>query len=396
MAKLKVLMMGGPRCGKTSALASMFHESIHGAVKNYLTIADKTVLDEKDGEKQDSLNSKSLELSHKLETAGTATFLVDAGPTRQYWNYTLRVSVPGTKQSMDIEFRDSNGEFFIQGTRFAQETEAYIDECDIYVVVVDTPYLMGPVDNQCTEAVNQQVNIVNDIQGFLSGIDDSEGKDAKLVLFVPIKCEYWAKNNRISEVVERVKSAYSTTITNLQQKSKVEIGIIPIQTAGNIEFVELKDPYFVRTPQGDTKCCITSKTMMRLADGTNKRIDPANPPVEDSTSITQGQPLLRPSSWYRISTDKTSNKLMSEFRPYNCDQLTLHLLRFVLRKSRDVEAMSAKENKFTAFFKKIWTRIQSVFGNVDRDKVEKIIRKMTEDKVLKDTGDGIEYIKHCY
>ena len=396
MTKLKVLMMGGRRCGKTSALASMFYESINGAVNNYLTIADKTILEIKDGERQDSLNSKTLELTQKLEKGSTATFLVDAGKTRNFWNYTLRVSIPGTSQSLDIEFRDSNGEFFIQGTTHAQETEEYIKECDVFVVIVDTPYLMGPVDGHCTEAINSYTNVVNDIQGFLSGIDDKEGKDAKMVLFVPIKCEFWAKQGRINEVVQRVKDVYDVTIKNLSAHTKMEIGIIPVQTAGNIEFVELKEPYVVQTPKGKIRCCKTSDTMIRFEDGKNRPIDPNNQPVEDSEAIFLNEPLVRPYAWYHISVDPIQHSLLTEFAPHNCDQLTLHILRFVLNKSRDIEAMNSKSSKFAAFIKSIWNRISAIFGNVNRDKIEEILLKMTRDEVLKDSGVGIEYIKRCY
>ena len=59
---LKVLMMGGRRCGKTSALASLFDEMSNGKVKNYFTVTDSTVLETKGFEKQDSLGSKTLEL----------------------------------------------------------------------------------------------------------------------------------------------------------------------------------------------------------------------------------------------------------------------------------------------------------------------------------------------
>lgn len=396
MTKLKVLMMGGRRCGKTSALASMFHESINGAVNNYLTIADKTILATKGGEKQDSLNSKTLELTQQLETGSTATFLVDKGPTHEFWDYTLRVMLPGTSQSLDIEFRDAPGEYFIQGTEESKKTDEYVGECDVFVVIVDTPYLMGPVEGQCTESINLLTNAVNDIQSFLTGIDDKEGKDAKMVLFVPIKCEFWAKQGRINEVVQRVKDVYGVTIKNLSAYAKMEIGIIPVQTAGNIEFVELKEPYVVQTPKGIVRCCKTSNTMIRLEDGKNRPIDPNNLPVEDAKAAFPNASFARPYTWYRISVDPIQHSLVTEFAPHNCDQLTLHILRFVLKKSRDIEAMNSKSSAFATFFKNIWSRISAIFGNVNRDRIEEILLKMTRDEVLKDSGDGIEYIKRCY
>ena len=47
-------MMGGRRCGKTTALASLFEEMGSSKVNKYFTVSDDTVLEIKDGEMQDS------------------------------------------------------------------------------------------------------------------------------------------------------------------------------------------------------------------------------------------------------------------------------------------------------------------------------------------------------
>ena len=75
-------MMGGRRCGKTSALASLFDQMIHGKTNEFLTVCDKTVLEEKDGEKQDSLTGKRLELEHFISKGKNNTFLADKNPTK--------------------------------------------------------------------------------------------------------------------------------------------------------------------------------------------------------------------------------------------------------------------------------------------------------------------------
>lgn len=76
---LKVIMMGGRRCGKTSALASLFEEMKNGQVKDYFTVSDRTVLETKGFETQDSLNDKTLELQNMLESNkdNSNIFLVD-------------------------------------------------------------------------------------------------------------------------------------------------------------------------------------------------------------------------------------------------------------------------------------------------------------------------------
>ena len=96
MANLKVLMMGGRRCGKSSALASLFDQMIHGKTNEFLTVCDKTILETKDGEKQDSLIGKRLELEHFIDKGKNKTFLADKGPTMNYWTYVLQLQIPGT------------------------------------------------------------------------------------------------------------------------------------------------------------------------------------------------------------------------------------------------------------------------------------------------------------
>ena len=46
---LKVLMMGGRRCGKTSVLTSMFYQAINGDLNNIFTLNNETAFQEKDG-----------------------------------------------------------------------------------------------------------------------------------------------------------------------------------------------------------------------------------------------------------------------------------------------------------------------------------------------------------
>ena len=97
-----------------------------------------------------------------LETnqGNNSIFLVDKSPTSSYWLYNLHLQIPGTHREMDIEFRDSAGEFFEASGSFAKETEDYIKKCDVFVIVVDTPYLMGSVEEStkdlCPESINTE------------------------------------------------------------------------------------------------------------------------------------------------------------------------------------------------------------------------------------------------
>ena len=394
---LKVLMMGGRRCGKTSALASLFEQMKNGPVKEYFTVADRTVLETKGFETQDSLNDKTLELQNMLEVnkENSNIFLVDKNPTSNFWLYKLHLQIPGTHREMDIEFRDSAGEFFESSGTHSQETADYIKDCDVFVIVIDTPYLMGSTDEStkdlCPESINLGTNRIQDIQNFLTHIDDREGKDAKMVVFVPLKCEKWAKKpNGLNKVTARIKEVYATHIKNLSAFAKMNITILPMQTSGNILFSEFRKAFIYNSVEGPIRCCKIDDEIIRKEDGENDTPLAGETVTEDSEAVISGTNLLRPYSWYQI------NPKSNKFLPQNCDQLPLHIIRFMLVKLMDAEA-AVKHTGLLGwiydFFRDLINKIRELFGTMDTEELKKIIGKMQRDGIIKDSGDGIEIIK---
>ena len=394
---LKVIMMGGRRCGKTSALASLFEEMKNGQVKDYFTVSDRTVLETKGFETQDSLNDKTLELQNMLEAnkGNSNIFLVDQRPTNNFWRYTLHLQIPGQKKEMDIEFRDSAGEFFEASGIHAQETEEYIKDCDVFVIVVDTPYLMGETDEStkelCTSSINLGTNRVQDIQNFLTHIDNKNGKDAKMVVFVPLKCEKWAKEpNGLNKVTARIKEVYGTHIKNLSAYEKMNICIIPMQTAGNIVFSEFRKAWIYNSLEGMVRCCKIDDETIRKENGENDIPLPGETITVDPNAVIAGTNIVRPYSWYQINPNDSS------FAPKNCEQLPLHIIRFMLMKLMDAET-SIKHGGLLGgiydFFRDVIKSIKIHFGSMDPEKLKQIIGDMQRNGLIKDTGDGIEIIK---
>ena len=394
---LRVIMMGGRRCGKTSALASLFEEMKNGPVKDYFTVSDRTVLETKGFEVQDSLNDKTLELQNMLETNknNSNIFLVDKNPTSNFWLYKLHLQIPGTHREMDIEFRDSAGEFFEASGMHARETEEYIKGSDVFVVVVDTPYLMGSADEStkdlCPDSINLGTNRVQDIQNFLTHIDDKDGQDAKMVVFVPLKCEKWAKEpNGLNKVTERIKEVYGTHIKNLSAYEKMNICVIPMLTSGNILFSEFRKAYLYNSFEGTIRCCKIDDETIRKEDGENDLPMPGETVVEDAESVISGTNLARPYAWYQINPNDSS------FSPKNCDQLPLHIIRFMLMKLMDAEA-KVKHGGLLGwiydFLRDMIDRIRGIFGTMNTDELKQIIGKMQRSGIIKDTGDGIEILK---
>lgn len=408
---LKVLMMGGRRCGKTSALASLFDEMTNGKVKNYFTVTDRTILERKGFELQDSLNSKTLELQDMLEKNenNSNIFLVDKAPTNNFWTYKLHIQIPGTKRQMDIEFRDSAGEFFESSGVHAEETIKYIEECDVYVIIIDTPYLMAQTDEtlkqQCNDAANLGTNRVRDIQEFLTHISDNDGADAKMVIFVPLKCEAWAKKNELHKVTARVKEVYSSCIQNLSAYNKMNISIIPMQTCGNIIFTEFRKAFRykdaanefdlndLRQLDGTIRCCKIDEETIRLENGENRPYpftegDILNP---DPEAIINGTNIIRPYSWYRITPGKC------KYEPQNCDQLPLHILLFMLKKHIDMKTNVVPKKSFwgklASKIVNIAKRVAGVFVDMNETELQDILANMKQQGIIKTRGEGIEVIK---
>ncbi len=380
MANLKVLMMGGRRCGKTAALASLFDQMIHGKTNEYLTVCDNTVLQEKEGERQESLNNKRLELEHFILSGKNNTFLVDKGPTPNFWDYNLQLQIPGTNKRMEIQFRDSAGEFFDAGGLHHEETTKFVKECDVFVVVVDTPYLMAGNKIEAEAA-----NIIDSIHTFLMQIDNQNGRKAKQVIFVPIKCEKWVKEGKIDEVVAAVEEKYSASIKDLKASNKTEISIIPIETAGDIIFAELRAPYLLFNTLTNKKsyCSKISDRLVVLADGKNHKLTADEILNEDPNGVfvvgKERTDIVRPAAWYNL---RNAPKAM--YTPHNCEQLPLHIIRFMFNK-RKSEAWSGIIGDLISFF-----------GGISAKDMQAALDNLSAANLIKDSGEGIKILKKCF
>ena len=277
----------------------------------------------------------------------------------------------------------------------ARETEEYIKGSDVFVIVVDTPYLMGSADEStkdlCPDSINLGTNRVQDIQNFLTHIDDKDGQDAKMVVFVPLKCEKWAKEpNGLNKVTARIKEVYGTHIKNLSAYEKMTICVIPMLTSGNILFSEFRKAYLYNSFEGTIRCCKIDDETIRKEDGENDLPMPGETVVEDAESVISGTNLARPYAWYQINPNDSS------FSPKNCDQLPLHIIRFMLMKLMDAEA-KVKHGGLLGwiydFLRDMIDRIRGIFGTMNTDELKQIIGKMQRSGIIKDTGDGIEILK---
>ena len=340
--------MGGRRAGKTSVLAGLVNTMVNGDIKNLLAINDVTVL----MPDQESLANKIERLKESVKSLSGKTFLVDDSKTSSFTTHSLQFEIPGTSNNMTIEFKDANGEFY--ESRASYDThggapiskEQIIDavkEADVYVIAIDTPYLMeavNPGNELCDESINMAYNHVDDIHSYLTYIDDKDGADAKLVLFVPIKCEKWVHRGEADKVTQRIKDVYKTVFKALDDYKNLQVDIIPVETVGAIEFKEHQTAMICSNNDFVArKCCVlNAETEVRFGDGTCRQIMQDDIIDEDPEGkISEFHSIIRPYSWFHV----TGN----EYAPHNCEQLAYYILQFVLKKYLFLKNLEAKKKR---------------------------------------------------
>lgn len=397
---LKVLMMGGKRVGKSSALAAVMDAFINGESANYFNAKDTTVLSKIDGEKQASIKSKLSDVKEMLSKYSGKTILVDSGSTSKKWDYTLELTLPNTNDSMEITFTDINGEFFEGGNLYQEEVIGLVKEYDVFIVAVDTTFLME-ARNSDSDLVNEVINIkyncVESIHTFLSYINDDDGANAKLVIFVPIKCERWAKEGKLETVSSALQEDYKTAISALEKYKSVQIEILPIQTVGSALFSKHMEAYvfdwtskflFFFNQNKSSKCGLLPNNEVLLSDGTTKQVECGNLREDMDAILIPNTDILRPNSWYEITS--------SEYAPHNCEQLAYHILEFMLAKVIDAKIRRDENtNVFVRLVRNVWNRLRDIFGGINIEQMKSVISQLKSHNLIKESGEGIVILKKC-
>lgn len=407
--ELKVLMLGGQRVGKSSALAAVMDSFISGKIKEFLTVKDKTILSRESNVKQSSISEKLEEIKSMLKTGIGKTILVDSGKTEQKLDYKLELTIPGSGDAMTIVFTDVNGEFFEGGHIHQRDIIELVTDYDVFIVAVDTPFMMESRKNGLVDSViNKKYNCIDSIHTFLTQINDNDGKDAKLVIFSPIKCERWA-DSRLEEVSSCVREDYSTTFTALEQYKSVQIEIIPIQTVGSILFEEHCEAFNFKwvlrkwllfKKEYNSKCAVLPNGKIRLSNGDEMEASCGTVTEDASAVMIPESDIVRPNSWYKV--------ISSEYKPHNCEQLAFHLLNFMLSKAIDAKIrVEESQNPILRRLAKLggdvinvltmglWNKMRDIFGSISIEKMTAIIQYIRNENLIKYSDEGIQILKKC-
>lgn len=401
---LKVLMMGGQRVGKSSALAAIIDAFTKAPINSLLLAKDVTQ------NTLEPISSKLLEIQSCLTKNYRHVVLVDTGKTEIFNHYTLQLSVPSNNNKMEILFTDVNGEFYENGNIYQNQVCDMISEYDVFIIAIDTPMLMEAVNTSnpyVNEIINEKFNFVEDIHNFLTSINEKDNVSAKLVIFTPIKCEKWAKENKLDLVIARTKQVYETAIAGIQAHKNIRIEFLPIQTIGSIVFIEhlpaslftYKKRHFLFFKQTVIeKGSVIASDKVRLSNGQIMPLSKGFIDDDPSAVLIFGTAIVRPNSWYFVCS--------REYKPHNCEQIALHILEFMFRKMMD--AKIREENNRGILYRgvralanfalnivtlSLWSDIKDYFGDIPMSMIESVIDTMKSQGIIKYSGEGIEVYK---
>ena len=220
---LSICMMGPRSVGKTTVLTSIFHESqsqICEGSSIYLKALDE--------------NTSMLNNYH--------TMLVDAVAKKNASNlpasntiseFLFGLGLAGRSESVKLKIRDFPGEY-LTSTIKSDRDEIYnfISSATVILIAVDTPYLMEE-----NGKYNEEKNKIEVVTHYLK--DNVAVVRDKLVLFVPLKCERYMHEGKLSAVSEATKKAY-TELTYFFGQNNIASFVTPIITLGGIEFDYMK------------------------------------------------------------------------------------------------------------------------------------------------------------
>lgn len=367
MADTRVIMIGGRRCGKSSILASMLHQMATNTElsRKYIQMSEsRTSGDTATTSLEEKLNSLQSFITGNIPGR---MYLVDFHADDDFNNYVIKVKIPDGKGgvhlgNIKIEFVDCPGECFDQASALRDRLIRYLNTSDTFIIVVDTPYLMD--DESDTGKFNQVNKTKQILELFSQSLIFKDADDYKKVIFVPVKCEKWA--NRIDGVTQKLQrhDYYGPLIQYLKNDPRFSISVIPAFTAGSIEFAEFGEPLI--TNPSNEPCSPLTANEYRFYNGSIRELEHGESVIKNG----KYEELLPFYSWFR--------NVRREYAPRNCDQLALHIWRFIVYKVK-IETD-----------KKIWPNWMYGFPSIKN--LQSAIKDMQNGDLLKHTGDGIQDI----
>ncbi len=380
----KILMLGGRRSGKSSILASIMYAL--GKNSELFSVTDQTDYTIKDG-LGISLNAKRIEIDNYLKNhknvGRNSHFLVDMSPNRGESCYNLETQIHGANK-VRFDFVDVQGESMEVTSAYHNRLKDLVTQSDVFVVAIDTPYLMQDIN----ENINTVWNRTEEITDLLANIRiENEDVDRKLIILCPVKCEKWTQSGQADKVTEHVCQAYKKMINNWVYHNAVDIWVMPVETAGGIVHSKLLDGYRLFREQNDrigelcSKNDITGQIMLK--DG--EIIAPsANASIESDTSMMVDFTQI-PLSWYVVNG--------KGFAPSRCEQPAFHIFRFLVKKEEKAVMLEKQAIDDSWFLVRWWKKLWSPPFGKYLAAYSTLINNLEKRHLIKTSGDGFKKIE---
>lgn len=384
MAEVNVVMLGGKRVGKSTILAGVMETlGLQGSLSAHFICDDKT---DYAAYSKFSIKEKYKALRKMLESHTPDSMFMTRGlgdSKIQKYNISLRLSnKPG---HLMVDFYDVPGEFCNpKNLEFKSEMLPLIENCDVFIIAIDTPYLM-----ECSTGVNNAHNRISDLEVALQNIIVKDSTDLKMVLLVPLKCERWIEQGEVEKVVGKVKDVYSTLLNTLSAFPSTLVSILPVSTIGGIKFKEMTDAKVVRRDGVLTgyACHPINAHQVLLSNGSTYTIRP--PYSVDSDPEAKVDGIKVPNAWYEVIPGKG-------FSPKNCEQVALYILRFLIGKTMLKQRKDESENQgFFGILNRAINSLINWWNGVDYDAFKSLIAELQNQGKIKDSSDGIEQYHIC-
>lgn len=353
------MMVGASRSGKTSILASMlksYRDNIN--LFNELPIVDNTAYDETQHEVIDKkrLDNQASEMIDMLkEKDGGCANMTGLLGTQGVTEYSFEIDTkPMNLDKMykglpkiKLTVMDIPGENFQADNNkiaYSKITEKDARQCQVLIVAVDVPSMMY-ASAMGKDDYKQKINCNDAVLDLISNLGNNIGeKSPRLLIFVPIKCEYWAKGidgHTMDEVYEEVEKVYMTQIELFKRLSRSKILIMPLETIGGLVFdhhsPKNKMKILLYSNQKEvigsdkyeldgymsSRCEKDYDDIVILPNGSYYELEEGDKmmdvPQKTPYAYSPERPI--PYTWYKAYGD-------IGYSPKNCDQLFLHLLKF--------------------------------------------------------------------
>lgn len=263
MAKIKALMIGGRRCGKTTILANICknaNDVLHHAVDE----GNDLFRLNKDEKSINKLN-KALKLIDEMfsNLSKYDEFPIDDNQTAEESTIELNLQPLNRGEALTLSFTDIPGEFCVTEP---QKVTEYIRESQVIILAIDTPS-MYEAEGSYFEICNKFSNIKKQFTDAFKPEYMNESLTDKLVLLVPLKCEKYAISSKTGEIEidglkkvnSLVKHHYEDLLAFFQSdinEARITLAILPIITISEVRWTD----YYFLDENGDRRSVYNDNT----------------------------------------------------------------------------------------------------------------------------------------